>query len=355
MDELQKMVYLSKSHNRANMFNNLDLDKIFKKFRKFKVLIIGDVMIDSYLWGRVDRVSPEAPVPIVANVHIEKRLGGAANVALNVKAMGAIPILCSVIGGDAKGKEFIDLLNIQNLTDVGIQFDKKRVTTQKTRVISGNQQLLRVDEEIEEYINNANEKRMIDFVENMITEGKIDSIIIQDYDKGVVTPKLITEVIKTANERNVPVLVDPKKRNFMYYEYASLFKPNFRELNQGLKAEIPRYDLEGIAGAMESLRSKKHHKIVMVTLSEMGIMINDKSKYHHISAEIRDIADVSGAGDSVIGLASLCLSAGLSPIEIATVSNIAGGQVCERAGVVPVDSVQLLQELKTLVKENEKD
>jgi rfaE bifunctional protein kinase chain/domain len=196
---------------------------------------------------------------------------------------------------------------------------------------------------------------MIDFVENMITEGNIDSIIFQDYDKGIITPRLITVIIKIANEKNVPVLVDPKKRNFMHYEMASLFKPNFKELNQGLKTDIARHDLEAIATAMENLRSKKKHKMVMVTLSEMGVMINDENEYHHVSAEIRDIADVSGAGDSVISLACLCLTAGLNPIEIAAISNVAGGQVCEKAGVVPVDSLQLLRELKALSREDEKE
>ncbi len=346
------MIYLLKTVKIPFMFKNIDPDKLFKRFKKFKVLIIGDVMIDTYLWGRVDRVSPEAPVPIVGNVHVEKRLGGAANVALNVKAMGAVPILCSVIGNDKRGKELIDLLNVQNLTDVGIQIDKKRITTQKTRVISGNQHLLRVDEEMDAYINSVSELKMIEFTENMVSEGKIDSIIFQDYDKGVITPKLILEVINIANKKNIPVLVDPKKRNFMLYENATLFKPNFKELVQGIKADIDKHDLEGIAGAMESLRMKKNHQMIMVTLSEMGIMINDKDEYHHISSEIRDIADVSGAGDSVISLASLCLSAELKPVEVAAISNIAGGQVCERAGVVPVDKIQLMDELKALISED---
>ena len=335
------------------MFENTDIDKLFKKFRKQKVLIIGDVMIDTYLWGRVDRISPEAPVPVLSNIHVEKRLGGAANVALNIKAMGAVPILCSVIGDDDRGREFIDLMNTQNLTDVGIIIDSKRITTMKTRVISGNQHLLRLDEEQDDYINPEPEKKLIDIVENMLTEGKIDSIIFQDYDKGTITPKVIYDVIKVANKQKVPVLVDPKKRNFLTYEKVTLFKPNFKELNQGLKAEIDKHDLENIASAMEDLRESRKHKMVMVTLSELGIMINDKNDYHHISAEIRDIADVSGAGDSVISLACLCLAAGLPPIEIAALSNLAGGQVCERAGVVPVDRLQLMAEFKAFLLDTE--
>ena len=333
------------------MFENTDIEKLFKKFRKQKVLIIGDVMIDSYLWGRVDRISPEAPVPVLSNIHIEKRLGGAANVALNIKAMGAVPILCAVIGDDERGKEFIELMNTQNLTDVGIMIESNRITTGKTRVIRGNQHLLRLDEEQDDYIMPEPEKRIIDFVLNIITEGKIDSIIFQDYDKGVITPKIIHDIIHAANKKKVPVLVDPKKRNFLNYKKVSLFKPNFKELNQGLKADIDKHDLESIATAMEELRKSRNHEMVMVTLSEMGIMINDKNEYQHISAEIRDIADVSGAGDSVISVACLCLAAGLGPLEIATLANLAGGQVCERAGVVPVDKVQLLEEFKIFLQE----
>ena len=337
------------------MFENTNIDKLVKKFSKFKILIIGDVMIDTYLWGRVDRVSPEAPVPVVTNVHTEKRLGGAANVALNIKAMGAVPILCSVIGDDPRGKEFIELLNSQNLSDVGIQVDSRRMTTQKTRIISGNQHLLRVDEEIDDYINTAAQIRMIDFIDNMITEGSIDSIIFQDYDKGVVTPFIISEVTRIANSKKVPILVDPKKRNFQLYENATLFKPNLKELSQGLKTEIDRHDFEGISGAMEKLRTKKNHQLLMVTLSELGIMINDNDKYHHISAEIRDIADVSGAGDTVISLASLCLASGLCPMEIAAISNIAGGQVCEKAGVVPVNKAQLIKEIKIFIEDDKRN
>ncbi|MCB8994018.1 MAG: D-glycero-beta-D-manno-heptose-7-phosphate kinase [Bacteroidales bacterium] len=335
------------------MFEKIDVDKLFKKFRKQKVLIIGDVMIDSYLWGRVDRISPEAPVPVLSNIHVEKRLGGAANVALNIKAMGAVPILCSVIGDDDRGNEFIELMNYQNLTDIGIIIDKKRVTTRKTRVISGNQHLLRLDEEQDDPITGVSQAKVIEFAQNMLSEGQIDSIIFQDYDKGAITPKIINEVVKLANQKKVPVLVDPKKRNFLLYENISLFKPNFKELNQGLKAEIDKHDMESIANAMENLRKSRKHEMVMVTLSELGIMINEKNKYHHISAEIRDIADVSGAGDSVISLASLCLGVGLSPREIAALSNLAGGQVCERAGVVPVDRLQLMQEFRVFLKEME--
>jgi rfaE bifunctional protein kinase chain/domain len=309
-------------------------------------------MVDCYLWGKVNRISPEAPVPVVSNIREETRLGGAANVALNIKAMGAAPILCSVIGDDDRGRSFLELLREQNLTDLGIVVEKNRETTKKTRVISGNQHLLRVDEETSEYINPESENQLLEFAINLITHKRVDSVIFQDYDKGVITFSIIKKIMSLANKKKIPVLVDPKKRHFLAYEKASLFKPNFKELNEGLKSELERHDLENIAGAMERLRELKKHTMIMLTLSEMGIMINENDHYHHISAEVRQIADVSGAGDTVISIASLCLAAGLSALDIAALSNLAGGQVCEKAGVVAVNKEQLLGEAE-LVKEEE--
>lgn len=330
------------------MFKSLDLDKIFKGFSSQKVLIIGDVMIDSYVWGRAGRISPEAPVPVISGIQKENRPGGAANVALNIKAMGAAPILCSVIGDDEKGREFLDLLKAQNLPDIGFIIEKGRETTRKTRIISDKQQLLRVDEETCEYINSDSERELIEFSRQLINNKSINSIIFQDYDKGVITPSLIKKLIDLANKKNIPVLVDPKKRNFMSYKDSSLFKPNFKELNEGLKAELSPNDLPGIITAMEKFRLIKKHKFMMLTLSEKGIIINQDGDYYHIPAEVRDVADVSGAGDTVISIAGLCFGLGLSALETAALSNLAGGQVCEKVGVVSVIKDQLLNEAKSL-------
>jgi rfaE bifunctional protein kinase chain/domain len=333
------------------MFESLDLERLFENFNQQKILIIGDVMIDAYMWGKVRRISPEAPVPVVSDIFEEKRLGGAANVALNIKAMGAVPILCSVIGNDLRGKQFLDLLNEQNLSDIGLVMDPFQVTTQKTRVISGTQHLLRVDEESEEEISLSTQTKLIDFIKDIIEDGNINSIIIQDYDKGVLTENLIKEVTALATRIDLPVLVDPKRKNFLNYENISLFKPNFKELVEGLKSDIDKNNLEQIAGLMQDFRKMKSHKMVLVTLSEMGVIINNEEEYNHIAAEIRDIADVSGAGDTVISIAALCLGEGLSPLDIAGLSNLAGGQVCEKAGVVSVNRYQLLEEALQIQQE----
>lgn len=333
------------------MLDNIDLKKVFKAFSKQKILIIGDVMIDSYMWGKVKRISPEAPVPVVSEIKEEERLGGAANVALNIKAMGAVPILCSVIGDDQRGQMFLELLNNQNLSDVGIIREKNRLTTRKTRVISGTQHLLRVDEETSDFVTRETEKKLFDFISTFTEDKNFDAIVIQDYDKGVITPSFLKKIQTLTQKLEIPVLVDPKKRNFLHFRNSTLFKPNFNELVEGLKAEIDKNDLEAIASAMEELRKIRGHEVIMVTLSEMGIIVNDGKEYHHISAETREIADVSGAGDTVISLAALCIAEKLSSIDTAMLSNLAGGQVCEKSGVVPVNSLQLLEEAIVIQEE----
>ncbi len=222
------------------MFKDLDLDGFFGQLAKQKIVIIGDVMIDTYLWGRVGRISPEAPVPIVSGIIEESRLGGAANVALNIKAMGAVPILCAVIGDDERGDVFLELLKDQQLSDVGITVDDYRITTQKTRIISGNQHLLRVDEEMDILLGKRLEEVFIALVRDLLESGGIDAIIIQDYDKGVITAKVLLEVMGIAADQKIPVLVDPKIRNFALYEKVSLFKPNLKELKEGLKLDVTR-------------------------------------------------------------------------------------------------------------------
>lgn len=333
------------------MISSLDIDRLFENFTHQKILIIGDVMIDKYLWGKVRRVSPEAPVPVISEVVEEKRLGGAANVALNIKAMGAVPILCSVIGKDRYGKTFLELLRDENLSDIGIVMDKSRITTQKTRIISDKHHLLRVDEEMEDEITEEVEKKMLDFALELIRKKSVNSVLFQDYDKGVITKNLIDKIITTARKAKIPVLVDPKRKNFLNYRKVSLFKPNFKELRDGLKSDIDLYDLEAVAGLVEEFRKMNEQDVIMVTLSEMGIIVNHDSAYHHIAAEVRDITDVSGAGDTVISMAALCLGEKLSALETAILANLAGGQVCEKSGVVPVNREQLLEEAKLLREE----
>jgi rfaE bifunctional protein kinase chain/domain len=326
-----------------------DLQKIFDSFSKVRVLIIGDAMVDAYIWGSANRMSPEAPVPVVTVQKKETRLGGAANVALNVQAMGATPILCSVIGDDMYGREFLELMEKQNLSTQAIFKSQKRVTTVKTRVIGNNRHLLRVDEEMESEVAKPETQQMIDKVTFLIKHNSVDVIVFEDYDKGVITPDLILKVVIEASKKKIPIAVDPKKKNFQFYKNITLFKPNLKELKEGIKAEINIVEKGILSKVADELRTRQGMENILITLSEKGMFIATKKVKHIVPAHIRNVADVSGAGDTVIGVASLGLALKLDPILMVELANIAGGLVCEKVGVVPIDKELLLQESISLL------
>lgn len=322
---------------------------LLNAFNNLNVLIIGDVMVDSYIWGKVNRVSPEAPVPIVEVEKRENRLGGAANVALNIKALGANPVLCSVVGDDQKGKEFMDLLKAEGMDSLGMVISKERITTTKFRVIGNKMQLLRVDEEMVHSLNQNDSRLLSDRFEKVFSKIPPDVIIFQDYDKGVITADLISRVIDLAIAKKIPVTVDPKKNNFQSYRNVTLFKPNLKEISEGLNQEIRTDNEDQLKNAVAELRRVLNPDIVLVTLSDKGILVDYEAegnrKQYIMPSIVRSVADVSGAGDTVISVASLCLAKGIHPRDIAFISNVAGGQVCEKAGVVPVDKDELLNEI----------
>jgi D-glycero-beta-D-manno-heptose-7-phosphate kinase len=320
------------------------IQKIFDGFDGKHILVIGDVMIDTYLQGKVNRISPEAPVPIVTIEKKERRLGGAANVALNLQALGATPILCSVIGVDYDGEQFLDLMKKQKLNPKLILKSRDRVTTNKTRIIGNNYQMLRVDEEDDYNISIKETDTLLQFISFLIMTDPIDAIIFEDYDKGVITPRLIQKVVELANKKGIPTIADPKKKNFNAYKGITLFKPNLKELKEGTKAEININNQKEFEKAVNSLRSKLKANTALITLSEKGIYTNSRLVKALIPAHIRNISDVSGAGDTVVSVASLCLASDMHPIAIAAIANLAGGLVCEQVGVVPVDKEKLLKE-----------
>jgi rfaE bifunctional protein kinase chain/domain len=318
--------------------------EIFKNFNNLNVLIIGDVMIDSYLWGKVNRISPEAPVPIVAVAKKERRLGGAANVALNVQALGANPILCSVIGVDIEGQAFMDLLKKQKLSQKGILKSRDRITTVKTRIMGNNAQLLRVDEEEEDDISASETQQLLTLISYIIIHDKIDVVIFEDYNKGLLNSKLISKVVELCRSKGIPTCVDPKKKNFNSYKGVSLFKPNLKELREGIKLDISGDNINELQRAISSYRVKQKIETVLVTLAEKGVVTNSRKLKEHVPAHIRSIADVSGAGDTVISVASLCRALDCSDVLTAAIANLSGGLVCEQIGVVPVIKEQLLEE-----------
>lgn len=318
------------------------IQQIFEAFEDLSILVIGDVMIDSYLWGSVTRISPEAPVPVVNVKRREERLGGAANVALNLQSLGAKPILCSVIGGDSEAEKFLRLLEISYLSNEGIVQSKHRITTVKHRILAASQHLLRIDSEMDKPIDEEEEDALWQKIQRLLL--KTQAVIFEDYDKGVITPNLIEKTVRLAQQNNIPTIVDPKKRNFEFYKNVTLFKPNLKELKEGLKIDLENEDLQAIQEAVKMLRQKLASQYIMATLSEKGVLIYTGNEMHHIPAHVRNIADVSGAGDTVVSVAALGVALRLPAKLIAELSNLAGGIVCEYQGVVPIPKERLFAE-----------
>lgn len=326
----------------------MTLETLFEEFKKKKIIVLGDVMIDAYLSGRVDRVSPEAPVPIINFSKREERLGGAANVALNLISLGAQVAMASVIGQDDDAEVMIELLEEQSISTTGLIRSHHRQTTVKTRVIGNNQQLLRIDQEETHDITVHEEEQLIERVERLLKQG-YDALIFQDYNKGVLTERLIERVIALAKKHNVLTTVDPKLKNFLAYKKVTLFKPNLKELSEGVQMKIDFVnDRSQFDAAVEKLQSAIQPEIVFTTLSEHGVFIKNNSGAYHITAHERTISDVSGAGDTVISVATLCLTAGISIHALAAMANLAGGIVCEYRGVVAISAKELFNEAKKL-------
>ncbi len=317
-----------------------------ESFSKLKVMIVGDVMIDSYIFGKVDRISPEAPVPVVHITGRENRPGGAANVAINVQSLGATPLLCSVTGDDEAGNKFNTLLSGYGIGGAGILRSVNQKTTVKTRVIGNNHQLLRVDDENISNLVNGDEQNFIKHCISIIEKEKPDVILFEDYDKGVITAGVIESVTSTAKKYNIPVTADPKKKNFNLYRHVTLFKPNLHELCSGLGITIEKPTLPALKNIAAGILGTMEIDMLMVTLSEAGVFIATGDSAELIPAHVRSISDVSGAGDTVITVASLCLAAGIRPGGIARLANLAGGLVCEEVGVVPINKNRFIAEIE---------
>jgi rfaE bifunctional protein kinase chain/domain len=321
------------------------LPELFAAFNNLTVLIVGDVMMDAYVWGKVSRISPEAPVPVINVGRTEQRLGGAANVALNVQALGATPLLCAVVGEDAGGDQLIGLLLDRDLSAEGIVRSAHRPTTVKQRILAAGQHLLRIDSEVEHDLNHEEAHLLQSRYELLLPRA--DVVIFEDYDKGVLSPGSIAHFIRLARQRSIPTVVDPKKKNFLAYQHCTLFKPNLKELREGLKLEFGDADADrpDFEAAVDRLREVLSPEIVLVTLSERGVFSESAATGRsYIPAHLRMISDVSGAGDTVISIAALCVALGLPAPVTAALANLGGGLVCEQVGVVPIEKQRLLEE-----------
>lgn len=340
----------------------MNLLEIFDKEAKNKnILIIGDIMLDKYVWGEVSRISPEAPVPVVNVTKIESRLGGSANVALNIQSLGANPLLVGVIGNDSNGSEFIRLMKNQKVNVEGLITTSDRQTITKTRIMGNNIQMLRVDEENIKNLPDALRQQVLLRITNLLEKYKIDAIVFQDYDKGVIDALLIKHVVQLSKTYNIPVCVDPKKRNFDFYNDVTLFKPNLKEFREGINWNDESFNMNSLFDKIHHFREEKNIKYLMVTIGEKGMILaktnTNNNLYSTINInppKVRQVRDVSGAGDTVISVAALGLALGLDIEFISELSNLAGGIVCEYVGVVPINKKQLLEEAKVYLKNFDK-
>jgi len=327
----------------------IELDKLFADFSSIKIGVIGDVMLDTYWWGHVDRISPEAPVPIVALDKKDYRIGGAGNVALNLASLGVTATVLSVIGNDDDGEILSKLFRHNNIEEGYLTRSSSRITTNKARIISRNQQMMRLDAEITHDLLPADEDALLRNVLHFIEKEKPAVIIFEDYNKGVLTERVIQEVIAICRKKKVITTVDPKRKNFFAFKEVDIFKPNLKEVKDGLNLLVNDISQQGLQSIHAQLKEILKHSISFITLSEHGVFYQENNTARIIPSHLRNIADVSGAGDTVIAVASLLYAASGNMDLAAEVANIAGGLVCEEVGTAAVNKDRLLQECKLLL------
>jgi D-glycero-beta-D-manno-heptose-7-phosphate kinase len=326
-----------------------DISGLFEAFKNLKVAILGDVMLDTYWWGNTERISPEAPVPIVALQKMESRVGGAANVALNVASLGAFTSIISVIGNDADGRNLNALLAGYGINTALLLASEERITTNKTRVMSRNQQMMRLDAEMTKDISAELEAVLLVKIKQQFESEKPDLLIFEDYNKGVLSASLIQSVIAICKEYGVVTTVDPKKKNFLAYQGVDMFKPNLKEVKEGLNLNLDKVDLAEMKQVHMALQSHLQHQISLITLSEKGVFYQHDQAAAIIPTHVRNIADVSGAGDTVIAVASMVYTITKDMHLAAEMANIAGGLVCEEVGTAAIKSDLLLRESQQLL------
>jgi len=320
------------------------VDHYFKGLSELSCLVIGDAMVDEYIHGRVERISPEAPVPVVKLKRKEQRLGGAANVGLNLASLGVKTMLCSLVGHDEAGIKIEQLLAENQIDTTGLFRVANRPTTIKTRIMANGHHLLRVDDETDALLDPSLRPAFEQHVLNCLTQFKPQVVIFEDYDKGCLYPELIQLVIEFCLKNKIKVTVDPKFRNFKAYPHCDLFKPNFKELVEASgMSQLPK-TAEAVEQCLAILDSQLQSKAYLITLSEKGVYFKNNQHQGLIPAHLRSITDVSGAGDSVIAVASTALALGFSLPELAEIANLAGGLVCEEVGVVPINKEKLQKE-----------
>ncbi len=328
----------------------MDFEKLFHDLTQLKVAVIGDVMLDTYWWGHVERISPEAPVPVVAVSKKEQRIGGAGNVALNIASLGAHVSMISVLGKDEDGEQLTGLLHKNNINTKYLVQSESRVTTNKIRIISRNQHMMRLDAEMANDIDAEDEDRLMYAFENYVAAESPAIVILEDYNKGVLTENVIKRITVLCRKHNILTAVDPKRKNFFAYGGVDIFKPNLKEIKDGLNILQDDISLGALKEMHLLLQEKLKHRISLITLSEKGVFYQQENDAAIIPTHIRSVADVSGAGDTVIAVAALVFAATGDTKLMAEMANIAGGLVCEEVGTVAINKEKLLAESKHLLQ-----
>lgn len=318
--------------------SSIRVKEIIDNAKGKSIAVIGDLMLDRYFWGSVTRISPEAPVPVIDVESESLHLGGAANVAKNLFSLGINPLLCGVLGDDNSGKSFIEITGQSGIDSKGIFIDKDRPTTVKTRIIGNNQQIARIDREIRNEIPPAG----LDFIlKSLENTSDLSGIILEDYNKGTISAKMISTVINFANNNNIPIFVDPKKDNFFNYKGVTVFKPNRKEAQQALGLSLRTKD--DVITAAKKLIELLECQNVLITLGAEGMMLIEKDgTISTVPTRARHVADVSGAGDTAIATIAAALSGGANIREASAMANYASGLVCEKPGIVSVEIDELI-------------
>jgi len=309
------------------------------RMRGEAVVIVGDVMLDRFVWGSVSRISPEAPVPVVAIERESFHLGGAANVARNLESLGAKPLLLGVVGADEAARQVREAMTSRGLDDDGVLEDPSRPTTVKTRIIAGSQQVVRTDWESSSDLDAEIERRALDTLEAMVETSR--AVVLSDYAKGTLTANLITRAIELARANDIPILVDPKLRYYELYRDVTLVTPNSIEAERF--ARISTRDEADVEKAARIMQDELRAQAVLVTRGEhgMSLFVQDEPPFH-IPTFAREVFDVSGAGDTVIATAALALASGADFVEAAELANRAAGIVVGKLGTATVEPEELI-------------
>lgn len=320
-----------------------EFESIISCFDRARILVVGDVMVDEFVWGDVERISPEAPVPVVGVNKETFVLGGAANVAANIASLGGRVFVTGVIGADSNAERLRNEFRKKEIETDGLIVDDQRPTTLKTRVIAHSQQVVRVDRESTEDIDGATTQKVIEYVSQLIE--RTDALIISDYGKGMITPNLLTSIITLARERARLIIVDPKVKNYLNYKGVSIITPNQNEASSLVKREIERE--EDLITIGREILSTLGCIAVLITRGEEGMsLFEENGAVTHIPTVAREVYDVTGAGDTVVGVLALALAAGAGIVEAATLANYAAGIVVGEVGTATVTKEELHQAIK---------